>query len=88
MSATEPQTNYEMYSRGVDGMIMALTGLGCNRFKETPIVDRLAANASAIKQAGFDTEELRIVLAIALDRLAGLALEGAGVYGTYEDDHA
>lgn len=88
MSATEPQTNYEMYSRGVDGMILTLTVVGCTNFKGVGILDRLAAGTNAIRQAGFDTEELQVILAIALDRLAGLALEGAGVYGTYEDDHA
>lgn len=84
-SPQEPQTYLEMWSRGLDAMIMAATIMGCKAFKEQPIENRVAINLAGLKDAGFGIDDLSGVLAVAMDRLSGLALEGATVYGIYDD---
>lgn len=81
----EPQTFLEMWSRGLDAMIMAATIMGCKAFKDQPIANRVSINITGLREAGFGIDDLQGVLAVAMDRLSGLALEGATVYGTYGD---
>jgi hypothetical protein len=85
-SPQEPKSYAEMWSRGLDAMVMAGTMLGCKAHKKTPLENRVAANLSGLTDAGFDIDDLRGLLAVACDRLSGLALEGAIVYGSYENE--
>lgn len=69
-----------MYDGGLDSMIEAPTALGCKTFAETPRAQRVAANLDALYSVPWSEQELKCMLASAIDRLSELALDGQSVY--------